>query len=147
MVTTDYLVLADAATAAEGKHYIHGAGWDTIYTASLPVTHPALAVAIRLRISWTDTNQPCNLELDVIDADGVSILPNPPGPLRGSFTAGRPPQIPIGSDQVACLAFTLSGLQIPRQGTYEVILRLNGVDADRSPFNVMPLPGAPMLPT
>jgi hypothetical protein len=58
----DYLVLADAAAAVEGKHYIHGAGWDRLLAPSFPVTHPLMSVAIRFRIGWTETNQPHEVE-------------------------------------------------------------------------------------
>ena len=137
MIQIDYLVLADAVAAVGGKHYIHGGGWDTIAAASFPIVHNAMALAARLRVPWSATNQPCALELDVIDADGRSILPNPPGPLRGTINVGRPPELPAGEDQVLPLAFPLHGLRFERAGTYDIVLRLsNGAEA-RAPFRVV----------
>lgn len=136
MLKVDYLVLADAAAAADGKHYIHGAGWEYLYVASFPVSQPMISVAIRLRIPWEDTNYPHNLELDVVDADGQSILPQLPGPIRGPITVGRPPAIEVGADQVACLVINLMGLEFTRRGAYVVVLRIEGTDASRAPFRV-----------
>jgi hypothetical protein len=61
----DYLVLADAVSAAEGKHYIHGGGWDTLFVSSLPATHPMIGVAVRLRIPWEETGQQLVLEFPI----------------------------------------------------------------------------------
>jgi hypothetical protein len=139
MVRVDYLVLAEAA-AVEGRHYIHGAGWDALLTPRFPVVHPIMSVAVRLRIPWTDTNQPHVLELDVADADEQSILREP---VRGSVNLGRPPHLAPGSDQVVCLALNLVALQFARPGTYVVTLKVEGADDVRPPFNVALLPGAP----
>ncbi len=135
----DYMVLADAATAAQGKLYIHGAGWDSLFAASFPVTHPAMSVAIRLRVPWHDTNQPHHLELDVVNEDGQSIMGTPPGPFQGNINVGRPPHLTQGDDQVVPLALNLNGLIFQQPGAYAVILRIDGMEAFRSPFRVAPL--------
>jgi hypothetical protein len=139
VVRVDYLVLAEAAAAVEGRHYIHGAGWDALLAASFPATHPLMSVAVRLRVPWTDTNQPHALELDVVDADEQSILREP---LRANVNVGRPPHLAPGSDQVVCLALNLVALQFVRPGAYVVKLTVEGAVEARSPFNVLPLPGA-----
>jgi len=131
----DYLILADAAAAEQGKHYIHGGGWSQINANSFPVTHPHIAVAVRLRVDWNDTNQPHEVELDILDGDGVSILPS--GPLRASINVGRPPQARPGADQVVPLALNLYGVVLPRAGDYAAVVRIDGVDEARSPFSVV----------
>lgn len=133
----DYLVLADAVAVAEGKHYIHGAGWDTIFGASFPIVHPVMGVAVRLRVPWTDTNQPHTISLDVLNGDGQSVLANAPG---GQINVGRPPTIPNGQDQVVPLAFTLLSVQLERAGDYVVVVRIDGIDQSRAPFRVAEMP-------
>ena len=135
----DYLVLADAVAVADGKHYIHGAGWDTIFGASFPVTHPTMGIAVRLRVPWTDTNQPHTISLDVIDGDGQSVLATAPG---GQINVGRPPTIPPGQDQVVPLAFALLSVQFERAGDYVVVVRIDGIDQGRAPFRVAEMPPA-----
>ncbi len=132
----DYVVLADAAVTADGKHYIHGAGWDTIYAAAFPVQHPLLAVAVRLRVPWTATNQPHSLELDIVDEDGRSALPEPPGVLKGEINVGRPPQLQPSQDQVVPLTFNLRSLTFEKPGGYSVVVRVDGSEEGRSPFKV-----------
>jgi hypothetical protein len=139
MIEVDYLMLADAATVAEGKHYIHGAGWDIIGAAAFPVTRP-ITVAVLLRVPWNDTNQQQTLELNVLNADGVSILPDPPGPLRGPIIVGRPPHVPAGQAVLVPLVFSLVGVCFDQPGTYVVVMRVDGIEAKRFPFHLVTLP-------
>ena len=133
----DYLVLADAAAAENGKHYIHGGGWDTIQATSFPAHHPALSIAVRFRIPWTDTNQPHEISIDVIDDDGNSILP---APHVIQMNVGRPPTIPAGEDQVVPVAFNFVGVRFDRPGHYAAVVRVDGDDRARAPFRVAEAP-------
>lgn len=142
----DYLVLADAASVADGKHYIHGAGWDSLFAASFPVTHPLMAVAVRLRVPWNAANQVHGIELDVLDEDGNSVLPEPPGPLRGEVNVGRPPHIRPGTHQYICLALNIVGLQFHHPGEYVVRVGIDETTAHRTTFRVSPPPGMPAQP-
>ncbi len=131
----DFLILADAATVAEGKLYIHGAAWDLINVACLPWQHPSLAVAIGLRFPWGDTNQPHDLWLDILDGDGQSILADGVGKI-GSIVMGRPWNAEPGVDQAQNLTYTFTGLVFHRVGDYAVVLRADGADVARAPFRV-----------
>ena len=137
MIQLDYLILADAVAAVGGKHFIHGGGWDTLSTSAFPTVHPTMAVAVRLRVPWSDTNRPTALLLDLLNADGASILPNPPGPLRGDISVGRPPTLVPGDDQVLLLSFPLNNLRFESPGYYMITLHLNGAEAARAPFRVV----------
>ena len=87
----DYLILADAVAVADGKHYIHGGGWDTLFAATFPAHHPSLGVAARLRIPWEEMNQQFALEVNVLLDGKDSIFAEP---LRGPVNAQRPPTVP-----------------------------------------------------
>ncbi len=136
MVTVDYMVMADAAAVAEGKHYIHGAGWDHITAQTFPLTYPQIAVAVRIAVPWLETNRAVMLAMDVMDADGNSILPDPPGALRTPITIGRPPQATVGSDLYVPFVFNLVGLQFASAGTYAIVLQIDDVEAKRTLFHV-----------
>jgi hypothetical protein len=132
----DYLILADAAAALEGKHYIHGGGWDTLNGLAFPIQQN-LAAAVRLSVDWHETNEPQIIEIDVLNEDGRSVLPAPPGPMRGSVTVGRPPHLHPGDEQHIPLVLNLVGVSFERAGKYVVIMRINGQDAARSSFRVV----------
>ena len=91
----DYLILADSVAVAEGKHYIHGGGWDTLFALTFPALHPVLGFAARLRVPLEETSQELAVEVDVQSEEGNSILPQP---LRGILNAERPPHVVPDSD-------------------------------------------------
>lgn len=137
MVSIDYMVVADAAIAAEGKHYIHGGGWDSITGSSLPLIHPSIAIAFLIRVPWAETNMPFSLELDVLDADAASILPTPPGPVGGPMTVGRPPNAIPANPLLVPMVFTLNGLAFAQPGDYVFVIRVNGEERARFPIHIV----------
>ena len=139
----DYLVLADAVAAVGGKHYIHGGGWDTLFTRTFPFVHATLGVALRLRVPWNETGRPATFTLDVLDADGHTILPAPPGTIHGTLDMGRPPHLIAGDDQVIPLALSINNLRFTGPGLYVVICHLNGEAMARAPFRVTHAPATP----
>ncbi len=137
MIQIDYFILADAVAAVGGKHYIHGGGWDTLSTGGFPTVHPTMAVAVRLRVPWSDTNRETAIGLDLLNPKGTSILPNPPGPLQGNISVGRQPNLAPGEAQVLLLSFPLNNLRFDTPGNYVVTLQLGGREVTRAPFRVV----------
>jgi len=137
-IQIDYMVLADAATAADGKLYIHGAGWNRINVASFPVSYP-FAIALQFRIPWTETNMPCGIELDIVDDDELSIFPDETKKIKGEITAGRPPDLIAGDDQVLSIAIRVTP-EFQRAGQYRAIMRLDGVPVQSAKFRVVNIP-------
>jgi hypothetical protein len=138
-VQIDYLILADAVAAVGGKHYIHGAGWDTLFVSSFPVVHPMVSIAVRLRVPWEETNQQHTVEIDVLrDEDDTSILPGPP--LRGPFLVDRPANIAPGSDQLMHMGLDLVNLHIQNPGAYTIVFRVDERVLATSKFQVISPP-------
>jgi hypothetical protein len=69
-------VLCDAATDDNGKLNLLGA-FDTICAPQMPVMHPQCAVALRVTFTTGDEGKH-TLQLNFMDADGRSIMPNFP---------------------------------------------------------------------
>ena len=137
----DYLILADSVAVAEGKHYIHGGGWDTLYTPSFPAVHPILGVAASLRVPEDEQGEQLALEVDIqSDQGGRSILTEPSG---GIVTATRAPHAPPGSDLLLHLAFSFANLPFDSPGTYSIVLRVDGQPLEELQFKVIPLPELP----
>jgi len=142
MLQVDYLVVAEASLAANNRHYIHGT-IDVLWASGFPVIHPALSIAIRLRVPWNDANTPFPIEIDLVDPDEQSILPEPP---RGTITMGRPPTAVPGEDGLVPLVYNLAMLQFRTPGTHAVVLRVSGVELQRARFQVRLVQGQPPAP-
>jgi uncharacterized protein DUF6941 len=137
----DYLILADSVAVAEGKHYIHGGGWDTLYTSSFPIVHPMFGVAASLRVPADEQGEQLALEVDIQSGEeGSSILTEPIG---GIVSAVPPPHAPPDSDLLLHLAFSFASLQFDNPGIYNIVLRVDGQSLAELPFKVIPLPELP----
>ncbi|MGH2448089.1 MAG: DUF6941 family protein [Chloroflexota bacterium] len=136
MPMVDYLILADAVAAAEGKHYIHGAGWDTIWARSFPVMHASLGVAARIRLSAEEAGDDLRLTFDIASDDGQSILPEP---IEASIhTDVQHPG--FGVAPVIPFALNLANVRFPAAGTYHAVLRKGELPLADATFNLRMLP-------
>lgn len=127
-------LIADHAEAVAGKLYVTGGCWDTLAVSQLPVAHPHLTVAAALHVPWKATNHPHILELDLVDEDGASQLPDP---VRAEMEAGRPPGMRSGDETVAVLAVNFDGLKLGRPGLHSFTLSIDGTELTRVGFKVV----------
>ena len=130
----EWLILADSAEVVSNKLYLLGGGWDRLTIRKQPPVARQLAVAASFRVSWNETNQRHNFEIEVADGDGGTI-----DKVGGQFEVGRPPGTPPGQDQRIQIAVSI-GMQIKKIGEYVIIARLDGEVGKRFPFNVVPGP-------
>lgn len=124
----NYMVLADAAEALNGKHYILGGGFDTIRAPAFPVTHDRLSVALRIDVPWKATSQQHRLELDIVDADERSILPQR---FELKFEAGRPAGMRSEDVHAVVLSFNFLNVRFESEGRYYVVCLLDGTEEGR----------------
>lgn len=90
------MMLADAATVAEGKLNVLGGGWNVTGPGPTP-----FAIAVLFEVPWHLTNEKHRFRFDLIDQDGTPAGPvDAEGPLviEGEFEVGRPPGVQRGSD-------------------------------------------------
>jgi hypothetical protein len=127
----DYMILADAAIAADGKHYLHGAGWETIAARGLPVFHPQVSAAVRVRIPSGDP--PRRLGADLVDPSGESLLT---APMYTDVGPAPTNQTPAPAEQAVCLVFNFGGVELSSPGQHAVVLSADGVEIHRTPFVV-----------
>lgn len=130
-MNVDYLILTDAAIAAEGKHYLHGAGWDTIVAPSFPAFHRHIGAALRLRLPAGGQSQ--RLGVDVVDPAGASLLS---APSYSDLVPGTATPADPGGDQSMALVFNFDGLHFTAPGTYAVVVSLDAREIHRAVFHV-----------
>jgi hypothetical protein len=138
----EWLILADSAQVNGGKLYLLGGGWDVLTVNAMFPTQRHMGVATAFRIPWTETNVRHNVELRIVTDDGVEIAK-----LGGQVEVGRPPGIPVGSDQRAQLAAEFV-LNFAKTGVYSIIALIEGEERQRTHFRVvggvkMEMPGTP----
>lgn len=135
-------LLADAAVVERGKLYIHGAGWDTIWTAALPTTHPAMALALLFRVEYSEALKDLPIAIDLVDEDNQPVGVRIQGNINVGRAAGTNPGDPIFVPQ----AITLNMLNLPKMGGYEFRVTSGDAHLGSVVFRVSPANSLPGMP-
>ena len=130
----DFALLADAVQAANGKLFILGGGWDSLWVSQFPARHPTLGIGVRVRVPWTWADRQVTLSVELQDEDGGSIIAR--GPLTHTFMVSRPRGLPEGTDIGLVRAFAVNNLLFEKAGGYSFVISVNDVVRDRLRFTV-----------
>ena len=132
----EWLILADAATVVGDKLYLLGGGWDRLTVSKPPPVPHQMAVAASFRVPWNETNQKHRFELEICDADGISLFN-----FGGTFEVGRPAGLAQGQSQRSQIAVNMA-LGFNKLGDYVIVGRVDDLaeSEERFPFSVVPTP-------
>jgi len=143
------LILCDYAAQdiPGGKLHLIGAGWSV--TAPLPGQR---AVAVFIKVGWTEANQPHKFSVRLVDADGQLVTaeaPAGPQPIEftGDLEVGRPAGIPEGSEIDAQFGINLTQLPLVPGQRYTWKLEIDGDHVAAESFYVARPPGHPQPPS
>lgn len=139
----DYAILADGVTPRpDGKIDIFGAGWDTIFAASVPATHPQITLAARVLLSTHEAAHPHALEVILQAADGAELA-RAAGDIQPLDNEQRT-QIPAGRQIGLALVLNFQNLVFAAYGAYQLVIQWDGNEA-RPPLRLFVArpPGAP----
>ena len=121
----DFAFLADGAEAINGKLYVMGGAFDTIWTNAVPLTYPKISFAMRLIFSSAELERKHKLEISVINEDGKPIT----AIVGGDLEISRNPNVPKGWKHGFLTVINLANLKFPDFGDYsfEVVLNNSSV--------------------
>jgi len=129
-ISTDFLILCDAAQVQGEKLSMLGGGWSQIWVKQFPAQHH-MAVAAGILIPWLETNAKHQFKLQVRSEDGSNF-----GEVHGEFEQGRPPGLPPGSAQRVMLAINMN-IRIERACEAVAELSLDGEISKTVPFRIV----------
>jgi hypothetical protein len=138
----EWLILADAAQVVGNKLYLMGGGWDKLTVNNAFPVDQRCALALSLKVSWNETNQKHNFEIEIISEDSETEQPRSLMKAGGQFELGRPPGIGPGQDQRFQVALDMN-LKIDGPGTKYVVARVEGQEIRRLSFDVNQGPNFP----
>ena len=119
----EFLMLADGAEAVAGKVYILGGGADMHAASNFPAALKA-DIALGFLVAWSETNQPIQLQVRVVDADEQEVLV-----VAAEVVVGRPPSSKPGQD-IRNMVAIKGPFPIERPGAYKLVMRLDGADQE-----------------
>ena len=126
-------LLADAARVEGGKLYVHGGGWDTIYAASLPMTHPTMTLAVVFRVEYTEALEDIPFTIELVSEDGEQVHPN----VEGVMNIGHPPGQIRGAATFVPQTFTFNLLSFAKVGGFQFRVTAAGETLATVPFRVV----------
>jgi hypothetical protein len=133
-VRLEFAFLCDGANQHGAKINALGLGWDTIYAASVPVTHPTFSLVAKLRASAAEAGEK-DMAVHFIDADGRHVVPSITGKLA----------VPVprtGTSSSINLVLALNGVRFEAYGDYSINLVVSGEERASLPLHVTPPPPA-----
>jgi len=134
--TVDVALLADAVQAVRGKLFVLGGGWDTLWVRSFPARHSSMAIGLRLRVPSSWGAELLKLSVELQDADGAPLLPQP---LAHQVKLPRP-QSPTATDFGVIRSFTFNNLLFAREGSYSFVISVDDDPVSRLRFTVRARP-------
>ena len=135
-------MLADAATVAEGKLYVHGGGWDVINTAAVPTTHPMLSLVFVIEFEWSESHVDRTLRVSLHDEDDEPLSVG----AVGTLNVGHPPGAVHGAPVLESFALPFPAITFPRAGRYCFRVAIDETELTRVRFGVRVLPRMPSGP-
>lgn len=106
-------MLADHATACEGKLYVNGGGITRFQVPTVPFALPGLGVVLRFRMDPEDMGEH-KFHIQFINPDGVQVLPPDPIPV----TLAPTPDSLDGEESFAQFVLGFAGLPILTTGMH-----------------------------
>jgi hypothetical protein len=127
-------MLADAATVAGGKLYVHGGGWNAIIATQIPANHPTLALALAFKMDWHEGNEDLPIVIELVNEDGKPAGVRVERTLRIAPT----PIVKKGADLYEYTAHTFNGLRFDEYGAYRFQVVHDGQVLASVPLIVIP---------
>ena len=130
----DFALLADAVQAVQGKLFILGGGWHTLYVSSFPARHPSLAIGLRVKVPWSAIGASMRIAVELQDADGAELLPGGQvvHVVNVSRRSGKMDRADIGLVR----SFTFNNLQFENAGDYSFVISVDDEVSARLRFSV-----------
>lgn len=129
-------LLADAASQADGKLYILGAGWDTITASVFPTVQPSIAVILVIEFDPEEVDPSefdlHDFEINLVDEEGMRLSPS----AKGLFELKDPQKLAPGVPIRQPLAVTFVNVSLPRAGGYKFAVLVNGAQVHSLDFFV-----------
>jgi hypothetical protein len=128
------MLLCDAAEQQGGKLYILGGGWSLLHAPDAPVN---MALAVKLAVPWTQTNEPHSIRVALLTEDGDAVdLGQGPVQVEAKLEVGRPAGLKPGTPIDAPFVVPFTGISLG-VGGYVWVLTVDGTELARTPFRVV----------
>jgi hypothetical protein len=114
-------MLADAATVADGKLYIHGGGWNFLNVFRKNASRP-ITIAGRVIAPWSDVEREITLDISLEHRRGDEILEDAPL-FRINMESQSSPQRPDALETATPFSVEVPGIGFLEPGEYAFVVK------------------------
>lgn len=132
----NFAFLCDYADPSGTKMSALGIGFDTIYAAKVPATHPVFFAVISIKFSGTEAG-PKQVSMHLIDEDGKDIV----SPLDTTINVESPPPGFMYKNQR--IALGMFRVTFPHYGDYTISWLVGGQEIKTIPLKIASPPPPP----
>jgi len=113
---------ADHVAASDSKLYVNGGFFTLLRFPVFPATLPTLGVGVALKIPFQDTMRDHLLRIGLRGPDHQDLPVN----IEARFHTSPTPEAEFGEETVLPFGVTISNIDIPAPGAYQLVLWLDG---------------------
>ncbi|MBI4668148.1 MAG: hypothetical protein HY747_03000 [Elusimicrobia bacterium] len=128
----DFAFLSDSAEVANGKLYVLGGAFDTIWTKETPLILPRITLVMRFLLTPAEVGRAHNMEIVVLGEDGKRIIN-----LATNLSVERPPTMAAGTKQSVPIALNFFNARFEKAGSHSVEILVNGTSLKSIPLRIM----------
>lgn len=114
-------ILAQAATVADGRLYVHGGQLDTVWAKAFPTIYPSLAIAFIVQFEYSMVGE--SHDFAVYMRLGQKQVGDR---IEGSIQIGQDAPTDRAPFAATPLALTFNGIQFDKPGQYEFVVSIDG---------------------
>jgi hypothetical protein len=131
-----YAITADAAQfTPDGRLWVLGGDFDTIYSPQFPAVHSAMTLAVKLLATPRESEREHQLRVELVDADGQPFQEPFVLPFTPHINAAYPHrEVGIG------LTLNYQNLRFDRPGDFGFHILVDGLEIGTLPLYVAQLP-------
>ena len=128
----DFALLSDTAESVNGKLYMMGGAFDTIWAKEVPIVHPHLSFTMRLLFSPAELGRTHMMEVNMITEDGRKIT-TVGGPLK---LGEKNKSLPKGWKQGFLTVLNFANTKFDEFGNYSFEIVVNNTSLKSIPLRI-----------
>ena len=131
----DFAFLADTAEVINGKLYVMGGAFDTLWLPSKPFIQPRLSLVMKIEFSPNELDRTHKLEIILMNADGKKMAT-----VNGEVRLSRNPKSQPGYPDNFISVINFNNLKFDDYGDYSFDVMANDTSLKSIPLRVVPTP-------
>jgi hypothetical protein len=113
--------LADHTGNENGKLYINGGCFSTIFAGSFPTNHPSIGIAAILHIPWREYQRDHTFAIKLMSPENQEL----DFKVEGQFRVGASPDMRLGDPTIMPIAVNANAVRFETPGHYKFVLTID----------------------